>query len=486
MKKIHIEIICIVEMLNVRMYNVIISQIDWRRIMLVRFSVENYRSFNERQVFSMAAGKHTRHKKHLALVNGKRLLKGSVLFGANAAGKSNLIRAISFGRDIVYDGVSAGQTFNRNFRIDNKSISRPGIFQYDFVSNKHFYSYGFAISYLNSTIVSEWLYLVDDGKEIAIFERDEKGEITTDIKFKSKESKQRFYIYSEDVARNKTFLNEIVSHKLREIEDFLPFFDTMDWFKSLIIIFPQTKINDFRQFLMNDSIESLGKLLNYFDTGIEAVHGEEKSMDDILSFLPNDVKSEVISDIQNAFSRGSDSKQPFSVEITIAGRRISFSKNKDGNITAAQLMMNHGNDNDLFELADESDGTRRLFDLIPLYKKGKQNYVILVDELDRSFHTKLTIEFIEKFFEKTEGIATQLIVTLHDSNVMNLNLLRQDEIWFVERRADHSTEIYSLNKFNERFDHSVAKDYLLGRYGSVPNFGVDFEEEGESDEFISS
>ena len=91
--------------------------------MLVRFSVENYRSFNERQVFSMAAGKHTRHKKHLAVVNGKRLLKGSVLFGANAAGKSNLIRAISFGRDIVYDGVSAGQTFNRNFRIDTLDAS---------------------------------------------------------------------------------------------------------------------------------------------------------------------------------------------------------------------------------------------------------------------------------------------------------------------------------------------------------------------------
>ncbi len=447
--------------------------------MLVRFSVENYRSFNEKQVFSMAAGKHTRHKNHLLVVNGKRLLKGSVLFGANAAGKSNLIKAINFGRNIVFEGVSAGQTFNRNFRIDSESISRPGVFQYDFVSNEHFYSYGFAISYLDSTIISEWLYLVDDGKEVAVFERDEGGIITTDFKFKSKESKQRFEIYSEDVPYNKTFLNEIVSHKLRTIKEFSPYFDTIDWFRRLIIIFPKTKINDFRQFLMSDSTESLGKLLNYFDTGIESVYGEEKSMDDILSFLPNEVKNEVMSDIQNSFSQEIDSNQPFSVEITIAGRRISFSKNKDGNITATQLMMNHGNVNDLFELADESDGTRRLFDLIPLYKKGKQNFVILVDELDRSFHTKLTIEFIEKFFETTVGIATQLIVTLHDSNVMNLNLLRQDEIWFVERRADHSTELYSMNKFNERFDHSVAKDYLLGRYGSIPNFGVDFEGEGE-------
>lgn len=142
--------------------------------------------------------------------------------------------------------------------------------------------------------------------------------------------------------------------------------------------------------------------------------------------------------------------------------------------------MNHGNPTDLFELDDESDGTRRLFDLIPLYQKGKENYVIFVDELDRSFHTKLTIEFLQKFFEKTEGLTSQLIVTLHDSNVMNLNIFRQDEIWFVERKGDHSSEIYSLNKFKERFDHSVAKDYLLGRYGSIPIFGTDgIDEEAE-------
>ena len=181
-----------------------------------------------------------------------------------------------------------------------------------------------------------------------------------------------------------------------------------------------------------------------------------------------------------AFNREREKKHPESVEITIADRRFSFSKNQNGDITAAQLLMNHGNADDLFELVDESDGTRRLFDLIPIYKKANQNYVILIDELDRSFHTKLTIEFIQKFFQKTMGAATQLIVTLHDSNVMNLNLLRQDEIWFVERRGDHSSELYSLNKFKERFDHSVAKDYLLGRYGSVPNFGVDpWEEEEE-------
>lgn len=448
--------------------------------MLIRFSVENFLSFNQRQVFSMAAGKHTRHKEQLVVVDGKRLLKAGILFGANAAGKSNLIKAISFGRNIVLGGVSGGKLVNRNFRIDSMSINRPGVFQYDFYKNGHFYSYGFAVSYLQSKIVAEWLYLVDGDREISIFERNEDGTIDTDIRFLNVENKQRFSIYSEDVKDDTTFLTEIVSHKLEDIAEFAPFFDTKDWFESIVIIFPQTKFGDYRNLIMNDTLDSMGKLLVYFDTGIVALSGEEKTMDEVLGFLPEELKNQVIHDIQKTFEKADNPQKLKSVEITIMGKRISFSKNNDGIIVGTQLMMNHGNKDDLFELLDESDGTRRLFDLIPLYQKANQNYIIIVDELDRSFHTKLTTEFIKKFFERTEGAFTQLIVTLHDSNIMNLNLLRQDEIWFVERREDHSSELYSLNKFKERFDRSVAKDYLLGRYGAVPNFGIDpWDEEEE-------
>ena len=448
--------------------------------MLIRFSVENFLSFNQRQVFSMAAGKHTRHKEQLVVVDGKRLLKAGILFGANAAGKSNLIKAISFGRNIVLGGVSGGKLVNRNFRIDSMSINRPGVFQYDFYKNGHFYSYGFVVSYLQSKIVAEWLYLVDGDREISIFERNEDGTIDTDRRFSNVENKQRFSIYSEDVKDDTTFLTEIVSHKLEDIAEFAPFFDTKDWFESIVIIFPQTKFGDYRNLIMNDTLDSMGKLLAYFDTGIVALSGEEKTMDEVLAFLPEELKNQVIHDIQETFEKADNPQKLKSVEITIMGKRISFSKNNDGIIVGTQLMMNHGNKDDLFELLDESDGTRRLFDLIPLYQKANQNYIIIVDELDRSFHTKLTTEFIKKFFEKTEGAFTQLIVTLHDSNIMNLNLLRQDEIWFVERREDHSSELYSLNKFKERFDRSVAKDYLLGRYGAVPNFGIDpWDEEEE-------
>lgn len=448
--------------------------------MLIRFSVENYRSFNERQIFSMAAGKHTRHKEQVVVTKGKRLLKAGVIFGANAAGKSNLIKAINFGKNIALRGIKNSMTVNRYFRIDPMAINRPGIFQYDFVCNEHIYSYGFGISYAQNVFLSEWLYLCDDNKEICIFERTAGEKISTDLRFANTEDEQRFNIYADDVTDNTSFLSEICSHKLRGIQEFSSFFDTLDWFSSLIIIFPQTKYRNLGQLFKSNEKDSLEKLLNYFDTGIEEVITAVRPLEEVLAFLPENFKNDVIRDIQEGFDEDNKKTAAF-VDVTIAGKRFSFTKKEDGAIVGSQLTMNHGNPTDLFELDDESDGTRRLFDLIPLYQKGKENYVILVDELDRSFHTKLTIEFLQKFFEKTEGLTSQLIVTLHDSNVMNLNIFRQDEIWFVERKQDHSSEVYSLNKFKERFDHSVAKDYLLGRYGSIPIFGTDDIDDEEVD-----
>ena len=93
-----------------------------------------------------------------------------------------------------------------------------------------------------------------------------------------------------------------------------------------------------------------------------------------------------------------------------------------------------------------------------------------MDELDRSFHSKLTEEYIEKFFEVTKDKKSQLICTTHDLNLMDLNILRQDEIWFIERESDHSSKIYSLSDFKERFDKNILNEYLIGRYGAMPQF----------------
>ena len=139
-------------------------------------------------------------------------------------------------------------------------------------------------------------------------------------------------------------------------------------------------------------------------------------------------------------------------------------------MVAFEVVSDHGNSDDLFEYNDESDGTQRLFDLIPVYQKSVENHVIFIDELDRSLHTKAVQEFIKYFYNISIGIPSQLIVTTHDSNIMDLDFIRQDEIWFVERNKSQSSSIYSLNKFKARFDKKVEKEYLLGRYGAIPIF----------------
>lgn len=452
--------------------------------MLIRFSVENFKSYKEKQVFSMIAGKQTKHKTHIVEANGRRVLKGSFFFGANAAGKSNLFESIRFARSVVLGGLRKNILSNKHFRIEDSYFEKPGVFQFDIFTNGHFYSYGFSISYSKAIIEEEWLYLCDS-TEIAIFERsieDEKTVVTTDFKFSDDNQRQNFNVFSENVPDNKTLLSEISERKLIENENFTAYRDVIRWIKDLVIILPNSKYGDKINLLYDDDKDyDLTKIMNGFDTGIENITLGEESLEDVLDFLPNKLKSEIMQDIENDFSEKNDEgKVPQEIKCNIAGRFYSFSK-KNNEILASQLMMNHGNVNDPFELSDESDGTQRLFDLIPVYRAGKKSRVILVDELDRSFHTKLVQKFIHMFYETTCGIGSQLIASVHDSNIMDLELLRQDEIWFVERQPDHSTNIYSLNKFQARFDKKVEKDYLLGRYGAIPCFSqMEVSETGEA------
>jgi hypothetical protein len=105
-----------------------------------------------------------------------------------------------------------------------------------------------------------------------------------------------------------------------------------------------------------------------------------------------------------------------------------------------------------------------------LFFETRRTNVIFIDEIDRSLHTNLTKRFLELFYEFNQDEGCQLIATTHDSNLLDLDLLRQDEIWFVERQNNHSSNIYSLNKYKERFDKKIDKEYLLGRYGAIPIF----------------
>lgn len=441
--------------------------------MLIRFAVENFLSFKEMTEFHMTAGKVTRHKNHIALCNGKRILKGAFVFGANAGGKTNLIRAIDFAKSVIEDGLDNTNCDKKYFRIDNTCKTKPSVFQFDIFSNGHFYSYGFAISLINKSIDEEWLYLIDDQEECIFLrtkeENDGTCQVYSDLKFSSAKSEARFDFYSDDICNPKMaqtlFLSDVAMRSPDDETEYQPFRDVIEWFAQLTIIFPNSQYGGISR-LLADPVERsrLESLLNYFDTGIDKIEQKEIAFEKAFYDVPDHILEKLKTDMEKRL-KGNN------ISATVDGANSHFQVNyRDGELVASRVLTNHGNDDDLFDYTDESDGTQRLFDLIPIYECVVQNKVIIVDELDRSLHTKAVQEFINHFYSFAENHYSQLIATTHDSNIMDLNHVRQDEIWFIERQSDHSSKVYSLNQFNARFDKRIEKDYLIGRYGGIPVF----------------
>ncbi len=453
--------------------------------MFIGFSVSNFLSFKTTQTMSMIASKVARHKQHILMGNGKKVLKTGLIYGANAGGKSNFIKAIAFSRDIILEGLEQVDLNKKYFRIDTSNYKVPGVFEYRLMtqSGKE-YSYGIAISYAEKEIISEWLIRIEkNGSETFVFNRDinEDGENITEseIKYENREEAIRWQVYLEDFGKNisdslkkKTILSDIAERSGKQVGIFKEILDVYNWFQSIIILFPTSQYSGLNQMIEKENVRQFfSKMMQYFDTGIMSVESKQGPMDfdKIFEGIPAEyaekLKIKISNDITNE-----------SVLCKVNNQIYSLKKDDDGNIITTKMMQNHGNGQDLFEYADESDGTKRLFDLIPLFYEHNGNRVIFIDEIDRSLHTNLTRRFLELFYKLTERDNSQLIATTHDSNLLDLDLIRQDEIWFVERVKDQSSRMYSLNRYKERYDKRVDKEYLLGRYEAVPVFNEEFLE----------
>lgn len=444
-------------------------------ILMKGFSVGNFKSFNDLQSISFATSKITKHPTHIYKTKKGKYLKSAIVFGANASGKSNLIKAISFSRDIILKGLNNVNISGNHFRINEKSYNEPAIFQYDFIMDNQEYLYGFTISYARGVIENEWLIRVNESNEFRIFERSlndqSLSEVETDYNHKKEYEKFFSYLddFSSDIAKplmEKTILADIATRSKPTEEPFKYIKNLYDYISDMIIIFPDTKYNFINDVgMLSEKKDFFENILKYFDTGIESLTSQKEEMDLDKLFSQMDEKTKAS---QIAFFSKIVSKHP--IRYRLGDQIYIIRKDQDGRLIYNKLQIDHGNAKDPFELADESDGTKRLFDLIPLLKDNGKPRIIIIDEIDRSLHTNLIKQFIQLFFEMHANNCVQLLATTQDSNILDLKLLRQDEIWFVERQVDHSSKIYSLNKFKERSDKDVQKDYLLGRYGAIPFF----------------
>lgn len=444
--------------------------------MLLRFTVSNFLSFNEEISFSMIAGVARTLPSHVIKATNRNdvsLLKAAAIYGANASGKSNLIKAISFAQNLIVKGNSSHSAIARTpFRLALANKDKISKFEFEFKIDKNNYAYGFTLD--NHKIHEEWLYEIDKVKEKAIFERqvNENKEVSvqfSNVEFKSAKDKNRLEFIAADTFPTQLLLTAFNERNIRHIPTAQVLIQVYQWFTdALTVIYPNSKYTGLNFNI--DADQSMSKtfcaFLNLFDTGIDGVKTQVLDIDKGLKNVPDFLKKTIVSSIQETNHR---------VVITDPDDNITYAvtKNQAGKVKLYKLLTQHKiKDTEqfaLFETFDESDGTQRMLDLIPiLLDLMNENKVYIIDELDRSLHPSLSYKMIELFLKNTKGIKSQLIISTHESGLLDLDLLRRDEIWFVEKNKNGESSVYSLEEFQPRRDKKIEKGYLLGRYGAIP------------------
>ncbi|MFA8341390.1 MAG: ATP/GTP-binding protein [Rhodothermaceae bacterium] len=439
--------------------------------MLIRYSIENFLSFKNRAELSLIPSKVRSLKHHKILGKNKYdidVLKTAVLYGANASGKSNLIKSIYFAKKMIIEGIKPDHNILVTpFKLHKESLDKPSRFEFEFKKNNKNYAYGFILN--NEFVLEEWLYQVDKRTEKKIFERKKINNFDFSGLRLDREEKQFLEFIGKGTRDNQLFLTECKDRNLeKNVKSSIEIIDTITWFqKDLYVIFPDSKYGGiYIELNKNENFKNtLNKYLKHMDTGIEGIVLNEIDFKKIVD-IPDEIKNDIISKIK------SDTK--FLITNASNDKTYSIELDGNGNIKAYKLQTKHkmasSTNYSYFELNEESDGTQRLIDLIPaIIDLIKNNKVVLIDELNRSLHPLLSNHILDLFFEESDGIKSQLIVTTHESSLLNLKKIRKDEIWFIEKNKLGESSLFSLEEFQPRFDKEIMRNYLLGRFGGVPN-----------------
>ena len=461
--------------------------------MLIRFRTSNFLSFDQEQELSMIAGNTKKKENHLIDENNLKLLKFSAIYGANASGKSNLFKAINFSKNIILAGIKVNLA-NLYCRIKDSNKNKISSFEYEIKIDNRFYAYGFDLMLSKNSIQAEWLYELDKNKnkEVLIFNRRLNEDININNEYFDNDDAiiSRLNVYYSDMKSQDTILFLTVMNKDKETlykenstNNVCILKKIFNWFiNSLIIIFPQSGLDNTPFFSSEESIERINEIISKFGTGISECKVVEANFQELQAAIPPEILRDMINKIESEYVNS----QKNNTNIQQASIRINrelyiIRKTSINNLKIEKIVLKHKNNDSQYAFSEESDGTQRLFDLIEILMNKDTERVYLIDELDRCFHPELTYKFVERFLNFTNN-NSQLIVTTHESRLLNFDLLRRDEIWFANREKNGPTELYSLERYNERFDKKIDKAYLEGRYGGVPLFETLFPGGDKKDE----
>lgn len=437
--------------------------------MLVSFSVSNFRSFGDEETLNMiASNKLSDHPSHRIDLPGtdKGILRSAVIYGANAAGKSNLVRAMSFAQQCIVRG-SERPVVAEPFRFGRDETGTPSSFEFRFLIGDHVFAYGFDVTH--KTIVSEWLTVRVRDDDVVIFERDNSGAtrigdgvqrvFPADPIMKSTlDDLQRLPLRGHQLflSRVKSIPDESQGETLRSVIRWLT--------QDLVILRPDHQTFDIVDQLAGDDefCQFVAEFLRNVGTGVCGIRVEEmerKASDWERNFIK---RSGAASQSLSRFRFGSDDTdirvKEDDPDLVVERRLVA-----DHDSTTADMSLPFG---------EESDGTRQLLHFIPfLAAASDASKVVVIDELDRSLHPLICWEFIRFFSETSLLSRKQLIVTTHEAHLLNQELLRRDEYWFVEKDTKQQSRLVPLSEFKARKDLQLERGYLQGRFGAIPMIG---------------
>lgn len=463
-------------------YNILIVEV---MTMLIRINVGNFLSFNNVQEFSMLAGKVRNKSNRLFIDSSIKLLKFAAIFGANASGKSNLISAMKFVQNMVTIEFPKDASW-KYCKLYSENKEKASYFEFELKLNNKYFSYGFEAILSKQFITSEWLYeICPSGQEKEIFTRNTIDEKYSVAKyFSSKELLGKLDVYADDIRSDGSvlllkLLNQNKNTLYADYEESKVFRAVFKWFKTqLDINFPDRPISSYSYFVSNQDIKTICLTLEAFGTGITKYSIVETNFEKMSKEIPPKLVDEIVSKLNEQKSSDDDEKKQPSIILRGDKSFFIFENNDENNITCKTIHFNHGNDNIFFELSEESDGTIRLLDLLTVLFDNQKGSIFIIDEIDRCLHPQLTEKFITEYLKIAVHQDIQLIVSTHESRLLDFDLLRKDEIWFVDKNGNGESTVYSLDEYNERFDKKIDKAYLEGRYGGVPVFSTVFPVEG--------
>jgi AAA15 family ATPase/GTPase len=448
--------------------------------MLLNFTLENYKSYNEDQRFTMVPGKYRKKKEHIVKKKDMNILKLATIYGGNASGKSNFVGAINDCRMMIVKGRVMSSHKDISFKL-NTTINHESKFEFEIAIKEKRFAYGFAINFSKGKILKEYLYQLKNKSEEMIydFNYDDK-ELEFEEKRISKSNIDRIRIYKEDFETKdeEFFLNYFCQGNFKDNDEVVKDIQSVfNWFKyTLTVITPDTKPLDIIGLFdqgdsENEENTSVIDLIRSFDTGItdfsKAYMTIEELVNRIRKEVPNQLQEE-IGELEESIYNLNDNDN---VGLILDENYFKIYKKAGDEAPIVELLtFNHCFNNKCeFTFREESDGTRRLIELVNiLFISQFTNKVFVVDELNRSLHPNLTIDFVEKFLLLSSKNESQMILTTHETSLMSLEILRQDEIWIVDRLEDGSSNLFPLSKYALRSDKVLNKDYLQGRYGGIP------------------